>query len=190
MDNERDSIVAAVLHALSKTDVLKRKHADFWNSHKKSAKEMALFSEVFERLQVGYSQKISSWKRCENDPPDIEFLMDGRRFGVEITELVNEDAIRAQIQRSPTYPNEVIGFSPDVAKQRLQELIHQKDQKVENVATQYDELLLLVHIDEPMLSSKDFLGYGLPTPSTCFRRVYVLFSCEPENAESPLLRVQ
>lgn len=189
MDIDQDEIVDAILKGLTKTDSLKRKHAKFWNSHKKSSKELGIFSEAFDGIQADYGNPITGWRRCDNDPPDVEFELAGKRIGVEITELVNEKAINAQIGNSLEYSCELLRFGVLAAEMRIREIINEKEEKVELVAANYDELVLLIHTDEPMLSSDEFRDYRVEKPCRYFHRIYLLFSYEPAKNSSPFIRI-
>lgn len=191
--DENLNIANQIIDSLSENDKLKRKHANFWNYHKKNSKELGIFSEVFNRIESDFMQKITGWGLCEFDPPDIFFkLADGNLVGVEITELVNEQAINYQIKQDQKYNDEVTKFDYGLAVIKLREILESKEQKVSKCNCNYQSLVLLIHTDESLLNSEIFDGKGkqiFSQGSTTFNSVYLLFSYEPKKQENPLIRL-
>jgi hypothetical protein len=191
--SEIDEISQEILESLKKNDGLRRKHANFWNFYKKSSKELGLFSEVFEQFQKDFGVPIEEWGLCDTDPPDIfAKLIDGSVRGVEITELVNEKAIRDQIAGSGEYSQELFRFDYEESKHKLNDILAEKENKVAAIRTEYDSLSLLIHTDEFLLNSELFIGKGpeiFSNSSEVFDGVYLLFSYEPAKQKCPLLRL-
>lgn len=185
-----DSIAAQIIKDLQATDRLRRKHASFWNFHRKGPKEFGVFTEALRRIESDYGAKIESWAACNPDPPDITFQTANVRIGVEITELVNELALNAQLHDPAAYSMELLRYGVSEAKSQLKEIVIEKEKKVKSVAQNFNSLVLLLHTDEPMISSDHFLDYHLPVPSNIFERIYLLFSHDPAKSGCPIVRLQ
>lgn len=192
--SEIDEISLKIVESLRRNDQLRRKHADFWNFYKKSSKELGLFSEIFARFEADYESKVIQWGLCEDEPPDIFVsLANGRKVGIEITELVNEASVIAQLKKSPDYSTELIRFGFDEACEEISRILKKKSTKTAPKLTDYDALVLLIHSDEPMLKSDQFLQSGtlrLFERSPIFECVYLLFSYEPDKQECPLIKLE
>ena len=194
MQDSRE-ISEEILGSLQKNDALRRKHASFWNFHKKSSKELGLFSQFFERFEQECGEKVQEWNLSDKDPPDVYArLCDGKLKGIEITELVNEQAIHNQINDPRRFSEELFRFDFQEAIQKLREVLMDKEDKarLKRVGEDYDGISLLIHTDEPLLKSDQFLGLGrdiYPDGSEVFEGVYLLFSYEPDRQECPILRL-
>ncbi len=192
--SERDDITREVIEDLSKNDAQIRKHASFWNFHKKSAKELGIFSEIFDRIEQYEDSQITEWGLCESDPPDIfARFANGMYLGVEITELVNQSAIQAQISASQSYDTELFSFDIPKAQEAIRKIIEIKERKVSKSTEAFDTFALLIHTDEFLLKSDEFEYEGaklLKGPSEVFSSVYLLFSYEPDKQECPLIRLE
>jgi hypothetical protein len=85
-----------------------------------------------------------------NDPPDCEALLfDGRRLGVEVTELVDPEAIMA-------YKNGVLTQWAEWDEDKLINSITQR-LKAKDIAKNikggpYDTYMVIIHTDEPILN--------------------------------------
>jgi hypothetical protein len=189
---EHDEIVEILLEGLRKTGALKRRHASFWNSYKKSVKELGIGSELFSQLQTDLGSTIVAWGLCEKDPPDIRAnLTDQRSVGIEVTELVNEAAIDAQIANPTRYYTELSRFGLAEAVKALRKILRDKEQKLGSLKG-YANLVLIIHTDEPFVRSDQFLE--MPEPifterSAVFDVVYLLFSYEPSKQKCPILKL-
>ena len=188
-----DEISAAIVEGLRKNDRLRRKHASFWNFYKKSSKELGLFSEIFHRFEIDYGSKVIEWGLCKNDPPDIfADLADGRKIGVEITELVNEAAIDAQIHKPDDYYHHLFQFDFKNACEEVRKLVRHKEAKLSHKMPDYAELALLIHTDEFLLKSDQFMVDVTPRvldSSRVFASIYILFSYEPDKQQCPLIKL-
>ena len=188
-----EEIVQELLERIEKNESLQRKHANFRNYFCKNTKETGLFFEVFKRIEKELGSKIANWGLVDNDPPDIfAELKDGRKIGIEITELVNEAAITAQIQRSANYFKEQLRFNVPTACDEISKIVARKSKKSMQAREDYNEILLLIHTDEMLLTSDNFIAESnevLDIPENIFQSVYLLFSYEPKNGKSPLLKI-
>lgn len=191
--NELTKISNEILENLRKSDALKRKHANFWNFHKKTSKELSLFSEILDQYQLDSGLSIVKWGLCNEEPPDIfAELSDSSLHGIEITELVNESAIKAQINNQSDYYEELMRFNYQIAVNKLCEILLEKEKKLLLNKSNYDGLSLLIHTDEWLLKSEQFVDKGheiFPNGSAIFQKIYLLFSYEPDKNKCPLLRL-
>ncbi|WP_148059345.1 hypothetical protein [Sinobacterium caligoides] len=191
--NDKEDAVATLIDNLNKNDSLRRKHASFWNFHNKAAKERGLFAEVYPYFCDVFGEKIEAWGLCEQDPPDIVVsLSNGRLKGVEITELVNERAIDAQLHNPSRYIEELFRFRYREAVVKLHEILVEKERKLKAVQDSYDGLSLLIHTDELLIDSDRFSVEGarvFARGSSVFDGVYLLFSYEPEKERCPIIRL-
>jgi hypothetical protein len=91
----------------------------------------------------------------DNDPPDaLLMLANGRRVGIEVTELVDEKAIRKAHRRKRANLSldfDFANWDSGRATKSIHELIERKDKKLAPVSGVYDELLLAVVTDETMI---------------------------------------
>lgn len=190
---ETTEISEIILESLRKNDDLRRKHASFWNFHKKTSKELGLFSELFRRFQRDFGGTILEWGLCDDDPPDIfARLSDGSLKGVEITELVNEKAIHAQIKKTEDYGHELFRFDYEESVKKLRQILAEKEKKLTAKSSSYNGLSLLIHTDEFLLQSDQFAGKEgkiFPGGSELFEGVYLVFSYEPQKQKCPVLRL-
>ena len=183
-------VAAQIVADLEATDRLRRKHASFWNFARKGPKEMGVFTEAMGRIEKDLAAPISAWNPVLQDPPDIELISGAERIGVEITELVNPRAVKAQLDQNLSYERELLRYGPDQAKTRIAEIVKEKEAKIRPVISTYDALALLIHTDEPMLDSEMLADHRLTPASAVYRWVYLLFSYEPSKNECPLVRLQ
>jgi hypothetical protein len=124
-----------------------------------------------------------------NDPPDCEVLdVDGRRIGIEVTELIDERAVAAAKQNGG-----VQWALWDVEKVRsaIQTRLTAKDGKVLKGGP-YDEYLVLIFTDEPALPA-DLVERAVAVAPfdavATIDRAYVLLSYDPHRRTYPSVRI-
>lgn len=193
MTSEDEEIVAQILSDLAKNDKKPRKHANFFEFWKKPVKETGIFEEFITKLEEHLGVPIKSWKLADNDPPDIVAeLENGQTIGVELTELVNKDAIDAQIHKPEAYSGIALNFGADEALIKINSIIDSKSDKLRNVVSMYDQLILLIHTDEIMLTSATFVksmqNHKLHS-SNVFNSVHLMFSYEPASKSYPVVSI-
>ena len=193
--NETEKIIKQILDDFIKKDSSKRKHASFFEFFgKTSVKETGVFEEFLNELELLYQTKIYSWGTNKNDPPDIEAkLKNGKVIGIEITELVNEKAIVAQINKPETYTNECMTYGITEAVEQLNKIVLKKEIKTKKAINSFDELILLIHTDETMFTSDNFKAKSnklLCDKSNVFSHIYLMFSYEPAKQKCPILKLQ
>jgi hypothetical protein len=190
-ENESGSFVAAIKAAIDRNNKRKRQHASFFDWYDKESKHLGIAAEFCERMerQYGIAYSIASESDLEPgapvDPPDV-VLKDvrGALIGLEITELVNEEAIHAQIAGRADYFEISYRFNARAATELLHEIVADKELAAVNVCSQYADYLLLVHCAEPWLS-RDELSSAIAThrwPATRgIRTAYLMFDYMPTD---------
>ncbi|MEQ1483988.1 hypothetical protein [Methyloglobulus sp.] len=105
--------------------------------------------ESLEKANAGFFNALLARGRG-NDPPDCEaILFDGGRLGIEVTELVDAEAIMA-------YKNGNTGQQAEWSEHKLTSSITQR-LEVKNASKNikggpYDLYMLVIHTDEPLLN--------------------------------------
>lgn len=186
MDKEtRDAIGTALLENAK----LQRKHASFFNSKNKEAKELHIASYLANHMKAkGIEISVI---RPGGDPPDVVFETDNGLIGVELVELVDEQSIKNQIQGRPEYL-----WPPEWTSERFVEevnaLLKKKDNPSKPVSGIYKEYVCLIHTDEPDLIGKS----GEFKISRCgiaetilITQAYLLTSFDPQRDEYPIYQL-
>lgn len=107
---------------------------------------------------LAFSEGIS-WASAEpvqDDPPDVLLTTTrGRRFGVEVTELVSAHAAKLDRHRKKTgkgSPYDWAHWTAETAAQAIARIVETKERKLASKKASYDEFLLGIATDEPMIS--------------------------------------
>ena len=193
MTNEENEIVAQILADLAKNDKSPRRHANFFEFWKKPVKETGIFEEFIAALEVHIGASIRTWRLAETDPPDVIVTLENdQRIGVELTELVNKEAIEAQIQKPEIYSGVALSFGVTEALDAINTIIDIKSNKMRHLTSEYDQLILLIHTDEIMLTSASFVS-GMSNHafrhSDVFNSVHLMFSYEPASKSYPVVKI-
>lgn len=167
-----------------------RGYADFFDWPDKSVKEGGIANTFVEELQRSGASTISCGKQHPGGPnhaPDFQITADnGETWGVEITELVSQDAIEATKRGSSVFA----GWSDAQLIAQFDAIIAKKDDPLKVKGGPYDRYILLVHVDEPILAQERLetvLG-GRSFRTRLIDELYVLMSYQPSNQCCPLLR--
>jgi hypothetical protein len=142
----------------------------------------ALFAESLENDGSLFFSQLRS--RCRpNDPPDCEALLrDGARIAIEITELVDEAAIRAY-KAGAQYDWAEWGKTKFV--RGISRAIAAKDARFPHLKGGPYEggYVVIIHTDEPVLSfdvvTEYLSGHQFPTPKH-IKRAFLLFGYDPK----------
>ena len=87
------------------------------------------------------------------DPPDVLLeTVNGRRVGIEVTELLDPDAVKRHSDRKkrgdpPAF--DTAQWTPTRMAETLSQIIGVKDHKLRKVASGFDECFLAIVTDEP-----------------------------------------
>jgi hypothetical protein len=116
------------------------------------------------------------------DPPDA-VLKDasGSLVGLEITELVNADAIAAQVAGRPDYEAIALRFDEHDAVELLHAMVARKELAAINVGPLFADYLLLFHCAERWVPRRELASaiaaHAWP-PTRGIRAAYVMFDYE------------
>jgi hypothetical protein len=175
---------------LAESSGKQRGYADFFDWPDKSVKEWGIAQNFLEELERDSGPKIVSGKQHpagQNHAPDWQVTTDiGEIWGVEITELVSQEAIEATKRGELVFA----GWPDDDLVTKLEALIARKDCPEKVKGGPYDRYILLVHVDEDMLSAerlKAVFGSG-SFQTRVIDDIYVLVSYHPGGGRLPLLR--
>jgi len=184
--NSDEGLAKAVNRLIAERSKLKRTHASFFLAPRgfKVYEENDVALEFVRWLEGNGNESISSIDRGD-DPPDIVLgLSDGRKFGLEVTELVNQAAIEADIRNDPSYDDELFNWDKDSTRPRIEERIAAKQPAAANLKGSYDRYIVLLYTDELLLTSTELAsfieGHAWPTYEG-IDASYVLGSYEPSN---------
>ena len=123
----------------------KRGANDFWYWKDKPVMEAGIARTVLESAGRQFEQLRS---RGREDPPDCEAIIEGLRYGIEVTELADETTLKASIKGN----HQILLWGCDQLCAELQKRIDRKDvppQKVKDGP--YDRYMLIIATDETAL---------------------------------------
>ena len=159
-----------------------RGYAGFFDWPDRDQKELGIAIQLFESLEAREGLEYRQvWARgAGNDPPDCEARdSHGALVGLEVTELVDADAIKSFKAGDRTNWAEW-----DEAKfvARLKERVSAKDSPREVKGGPYAEYWLLIHCDEPALSIgevRKYMATFRPCPTRLLTAAFLLLSYHP-----------
>jgi hypothetical protein len=133
-------------------------------------------------------QKILARGR-PNDPPDVEAIdKEGRRVAIEVTELVDPDAIRAAKNGKPYWPE----WTAESFRSRIRELLQGKARRrpVLKGGPYPGGYVVVIYTDEPELRP-DVIASLLTEPFeiTAVDRAFILLSYEPRTSNYPYFEI-
>ena len=170
----------------------KRRHASFFDYPDKQVKELGIMNEFVVQLENMGNAKIIDWEPGE-DPPDIKATdLNGNFIGIEITELVNQRAVEKEIQRNPEYYKEYFSWDEEKVRTKILDIVETKNRKLDRLPDRYRSIVLLIHTDEPFLSSDKLIDYlkSVPKPEDLvLSDCYVLVAYEPQKGGYTLIKV-
>ncbi|MBV1881257.1 MAG: hypothetical protein KUG82_06465 [Pseudomonadales bacterium] len=170
-----------------------RHHAAFFNWHRKDIKELHLVYKLFGLLEAQTGRHCLIANSAE-DPPDVKAkLSTGNSVGVEVTELVNEKAIKHRIKNDDRYVTELLSWNEENTQDKIREIVQDKTEKCANIVDKYDELSLLIFTDEPKLDYPTLTTYlesfCIDQP-TCFSSIFILLSPNSRVKGKRLIEIQ
>lgn len=168
-----------------------RGYADFFGwSTSRDLEEWGVITKLAESLEMDNKLFFTNLKRRgrSNDPPDCEAVgSDGSRIAIEVTELVDGDAIKA-FKSGRVY--DWSEWEKEKFLPTLSELISRKDRRFPELKEPpYDGgYIVVVFTDEPMLSrlavSKMLEGHLFEKPEY-IARAFLLLSYDPHTNRCP-----
>ena len=183
-----------LLEALNEINQLPRQHASFYNWPDKKTKEAGIVDDFLDPNHHCGMHSFTCFELEENDPPDAwVFDSSGGRTALEIVELVNEKAIRAQIKGDLTkYWVETLRWRElGYFKCRVNEIVSEKDKKCGHLFAEGAAVQLLLHSDETYVLTycHKHLKQGLELTFGRFERVWLLLSYDPKIKKCPLMEL-
>jgi hypothetical protein len=124
----------------------KRGANDHWYWRDKPKMEAGVAQEVLR----GAGCIIENLRSREEDPPDCEAVVDGKRSGIEVTELVHSGTLKSTIKGKAQY----FLWDRDDLLKGLQGLIDRKDQ-ADPRGGPYERYFLIIFTDEFVLGRHD-----------------------------------
>jgi hypothetical protein len=127
----------------------KRGANDFWYWKDKPVMEAGVARTVLESAGCEFQQLHS---RHREDPPDCEAIIEGLRYGIEVTELVDEATLKAAIKGNSQF----VLWARDQLCAELQKRIDRKDVPPEKVkGGPYDGYMLIIATDETAIVHRE-----------------------------------
>jgi CRISPR/Cas system CMR subunit Cmr4 (Cas7 group RAMP superfamily) len=163
----------------------KREYSSFFYWPKKEIAEWGavetFLETINEKEHMMYVLKNLKPKN-QLDPPDcIVKDNNGHLIAIEVTELVCRKTIEKTIKMGNNYYRE---WSPEQVISAINNIIAEKDKKKLNGGP-YDQYILLIHTDEPIICStiyqtnRDLLENNIYHKPTKINQVYFLTSYDP-----------
>lgn len=134
-----------------------------------------------------------------NDPPDCEAMIEGKRFGIEHTELVDQRTLEETIRGhrvKPPRPARHFNWQRDTFLSALQGILDEKNGKLKNPkGGPYDCFMLVIVTDEPFLyrAAVYDLLLGVTFSTTLIDEAYLGLSYHPGpdgSGSCPVFRLQ
>jgi hypothetical protein len=146
--NENAEILSLMRVAMEKS----RGYASYWEWKLDKRQPELHAAQVLARFL--FPDMEHSLSSIVNDPPDAVIKLGGRRYGIEVTEIVDRQTVeRAARAKSLGFSVEYDwgDWNRDRLFLALSNGILAKDQKLAKAAHHYEELLLAFVTDEPMI---------------------------------------
>jgi hypothetical protein len=152
-DPELSEIVRFIREARAKS----REYADYWEWAIDRPRAELHAGRVLREFLARSGEEVSGrLSHVKPDPPDVLLTTaKGRRLGIEVTELVSAEAVkraRYRKQHGGEITYDWAEWTPASVADELRRLVRVKDGKLSNVADSYDELLLAITADEPLIN--------------------------------------
>jgi len=166
-----------------------RKYASFFDWRKKDEKEIGMVETLFESMKLQGINTFQNLRISQKDPPDcIAKDQSDNLIGLEVSEFVDEEAVRLNAQGKDVYRDWTI----DEIVKKLEIIITEKDSKTFHGGP-YKKLILVIHTDEFVL---DFQTLKPVLETHEFRKTnkiaeaYLLFSYDPEIERFPYIQLK
>ena len=173
----------------------KRKYAPYFEASCKKRKEYDVAQRFIEALDITNKGCYHSLAFAEKEPPDCEVHDEKNNIiGIEITELVNELAVRqaANLTDQRYYP--VYFWGEKDAGEVFDELgrkLREKDRKIYH-KERYSKMLVVIFTDEPTLRYRKVLELLRDKIFPRFENIeeaYLLFSYDPDEDYCPYIKL-
>ena len=169
-----------------------RGYASFFDWPDRDQKEVGVVLSLFETLLAKEGLHYSNLRARGqgNDPPDCEAATpDGRRIGIEVTELVDPQGIKsAKAGRRYDWAT----WDKAKLESYILARISTKDDVVNLKGGPYNHYWVVIHCDEPELSHdrvRALLGDWTGTTTKLLEEAFLLFSYDPGHQICPYIRL-
>ncbi|KZZ75274.1 hypothetical protein A3765_10660 [Oleiphilus sp. HI0130] len=177
---------------IAKLKELKRSHANHYQWHDKTIKELIIGLDFFAQLEESLGERLINIEPAE-DPPDVKITTSKDRvIGVEITELVDQQAIEYSIKGDPRYSEKLVSWNKETTLAALDEIISSKNKKCNQAKENYECLVLLIFTSEPRLVSKNLMEYISGHDWQAQENIdaaYILIGYDPEHGGKSLMQL-
>jgi hypothetical protein len=131
-----------------------RGYAEYWEWVPDRSRAELEAARVLHKFLVTAGEMVSgSLTVVRPDPPDVLLeTVNGRRVGIEVTELLDRDAVKRHSDRRkrgdpPAF--DTAQWTPTKMAKMLSQIVEAKDHKLRKVASRFDECFLAIVTDEP-----------------------------------------
>jgi len=192
MDNEKPEENSEPL-PLENIRQKKRGYSDFFAwPEDRQLEEWAIvdsLKESLEKANAGFFNSLIARGRG-NDPPDCEaLLVEGGKLGIEVTELVDPDAIMAYKSGNT---DQWAQWSEHKLLKSITQRLEVKEASKNIKGGPYEQYVLVIHTDEPLLS----YDYAYPLLShhhfkfySLINRAFLLMSYDPKYHCCPYIEL-
>jgi hypothetical protein len=163
----------------------KRGAQDYWYWRDKTTMELGASREVLAEAGFSFSDMFS--REPGDDPPDCEGILDGRRCGIEVSELVHEKTLKASIKGNHQY----FVWKQEDFVDKLQKLISRKDVPHKVKGGPYSQYFLVLLTDEFTLGRGDVERFleGQTFAASMITDVLLGLSYDPSVKKCPVFRL-
>ena len=164
-----------------------RGYAGYWEwPSDRKLEEMGVGEALVRHLALSEGLNVRLARCLEDDPPDIEMITEnGRRMGIEVTELVDEKAAQRARYVKQTGEGSSAWAQWDAVRltRELESRIARKDEKLAHCRCQFDEMILAIPTDEPMITLKlaETACSAAKGSTQNIDRIFLLLGYHPDN---------
>jgi len=183
---------AKIAESMRKARRRNRGYADYFRGQSKGHEERSIAYRLLVHLNKELRLKWEYQHRGHGqDPPDCEAIAeDGRRIGIEVTELVDQHSLE-EVVRGGADPLTDWGREKLVA--HVQRLLDRKDAPDRVQGGPYREYLLAIHTDEPALTADNLerllLGHTF-LETRLITAAFLIASFDPRRNTSPVIELR
>jgi hypothetical protein len=188
---ESGEMTRKIVEALKK----QRPYAAYWEWPHKPSKEAGIMRDFLASWERAGFPRYEAVTALETDPPDfIAETSSGSRVGIELTELVSEEAIRANVnaRRAGSEERTYRDWQPDAVLTVIQSNLDDKGAKQFHGGP-YAEIHVVIHVDEPVIGAAEYrprLDGSVFSRPLALTRAFVLFSYDPSEGGCPLVELR
>jgi hypothetical protein len=142
----------------------RRRYASFFQCSDQNIEDTGAVESLMESMAMCSVQPLTALRsRGWNDPPDCEAITtSGMRVGIEVTEMVDQASIEADIVSGAHV--DYAYWDADKLRSQIENRVRKKDTPAEVKGGPYDEYWLVIHCDEPAVRFEDARDWisGMP----------------------------